>query len=99
MFFLEHCFQLTAISRELRAVAARNPAQALRKLAQASEEIVKTSLRGMKRYYPGQTYCCLGMVYLLEATRMLAAGPSGAGFRASLTIETETGVQRFQAAA
>jgi hypothetical protein len=99
MFLLEHCFQLTAISRELRAVAARNPAQALRKLAQASEEIVKTRLRGIKRHYPNQTYDGLGVVYLLEATRMLAAGAGGAGFRASLTVATETGVQRFQAAA
>jgi hypothetical protein len=99
MFFLEHCFQLTAISRELQAVAARNPAQALRKLAQASEEIVKTSLRGMKRHYPSHTYDGLGVVYLLEATRMLAAGASGAGFRASLTVGTETGAQRHEAAA
>jgi hypothetical protein len=99
MFFLEHCFQLTAISRGLRAVAARNPAQALRKLAQASDEIVKTSLRGMRRHYPNRTYDSLGVVYLLEATRMLAAGATGEGFRASLTVGTETGVQRFEAAA
>jgi hypothetical protein len=99
MFFLEHCFQLTALARELRAVAGRNPAQALRKLAQASQEIVKTRLRGMKRHYPDQTYHGLGEVYLLEATRVLAAGTPGARFRASLTVETGTGVQRIEAAA
>jgi hypothetical protein len=90
MFFLEHCFQLTALSRELRAIAGRNPAQALRKLAQASEEIVKTRLRGMKRHYSDQACHGLGAVYLLEATRVLAAGTPGAGFRASLTVETGT---------
>lgn len=98
-FFLEHCFQLTTICRELRAVAGRNPVQALRKLAQASEEIVKASLRGLKRHYPNQMYHGLGTVYLLEATRALASGAAGAGFRASLTLETGTGVQRFAAAA
>jgi hypothetical protein len=99
MFFLEHCFQLTALSRELRAVAGRNPAQALRKLAQASEEIVKTRLRGMKRHYSDQACHGLGAVYLLEATRVLAAGTPGAGSRACLTVETGTGVQRIEAAA
>jgi hypothetical protein len=98
-FFLEHCFQLAALSRELRAVAGRNPTQALRKLAQASAEIVKTRLRGMKRHYPDQTCHGLGAVYLLEATRVLAEGTSGAGFRASLTVETGAGVQRIEAAA
>ena len=99
MFFLEHCFQLTTICRELRAVAGRNPAQALRKLAQASEEIVKTSLRGIKRHYPNLMHQGLGAAYLLEATRVLAAVSGNAAFRASLTIDTGTGVQRFEAAA
>jgi hypothetical protein len=99
MFFLEHCFQLISISRELRAVAGRNPAQALRKLAQASEEIVKTCLRGMKRHYPTEACHGLAAVYLLEATRVLAAGSAGAGFRASLTMEAATGGQRLEAAA
>ena len=98
-FFLEHCFQLAALSRELRAVAGRNPTQALRKLAQASQEIVKTRLRGMKRHYPDQTHHGLGAVYLLEATRTLAAGTAGGGFRASLTLEAGNGVQRIEAAA
>jgi hypothetical protein len=98
-FFLEHCFQLAALSRELRAVAGRNPTQALRKLAQASQEIVKTGLRGMKRIYPNEAYHGLGDVYLLEATRALASGAAGAGFRASLTLEAGNGVQRIEAAA
>jgi hypothetical protein len=96
-FFVEHCFQITTLSRELFSVAGRNPARALRKLAQSSEEIVKTSLRGMKRHYPSEAYHGLGAVYPLEATRALAAGMEG--FRASLTVETGAGVQRFEAVA
>jgi hypothetical protein len=99
MFFLEHCFQLTSLARELRAVARRNPAQALQKLAQSSEEIVKTRLRGMKRHYPSPTCHDLGAVYLLEATRALAESATGAGFSASLTLETGAGVQRIETAA
>lgn len=96
-FFLEHCFQITTLSRELLSVVGRNPARALRKLTQSSEEIVKTSLRGMRRHYPSEAYHGLGAVYLLEATRALAAGSDG--FRASLTVKTGTGVQSFEAAA
>lgn len=96
-FFLEHCFQITTLSRELLSVAGRNPARALRKLAQSSEEIVKTSLRGVKRHYPSEAYHGLGSLYLLEATRALSEGAEG--FRASLTVETGTGVQRLEAAA
>ena len=99
MFLLEHCLQLASLSRELRAVAGRNPTHALRKLAHASAEIVRTRLRGMRRHYPGPACHGLGAVYLLEATRVLAEGTPGAGFRASLTLETGTGVKRIEAAA
>jgi hypothetical protein len=53
----------------------------------------------MKRIYPNEAYHGLGDVYLLEATRVLASGAAGAGFRASLTLEAGNGVQRIEAAA
>ena len=98
-FLLEYCFQIAGMCRELRAVAGRNPAQALRKLSQFSDEIVKACQRGMKKLYADEAYRGLGTIYLLEATRVLAGGSIGSGLRASLTIETSAGMRRYEAAA
>jgi len=47
-FLLEYCFQIAGMCREVRGLAARNPAQALRRLSQFSGEIVKACRRGVK---------------------------------------------------
>ncbi len=98
-FLLEYCFQIAGMCRELRAVAGRNPARALRKLAQFSEDIVKSCRKGMKRVYADEPYRGLGAVYLLEATRVLAGGSVESGLRASLTVETSAGLRQYRAAA
>ena len=98
-FLLEYCFQIAGMCRELRAVAGRNPAQALKKLGQFSDEIAKACQRGMRKIYPDESYRGLGTIYLLEATRVLAGGSIQSGLRASLTLETSTGMRRYEAAA
>lgn len=98
-FFLEHCFHVAALARELRVLARRNPALGLRKLAQFTEEVVRSSQRGLKRLHADA--CCrnLGALYLLEATRVLAGDSAQHGLRVSLTLETAGGVERLQIAA
>jgi hypothetical protein len=98
-FFLEHCFHVASLARELRSLARRNPAQALRKLSQFTADIVKASNRGLKRLYGDACYRGLGSLYLLEATRVLAGSSPQHGLKVSLTLETASGVQRLQAAA
>jgi len=98
-FFLEYCFQIAGMCRELRAVAGRNPARALRRLSQFSEDIVKTCQRGMKMIHVDQAYRGLGTIYLLEATRVLAEGSIENSSRASLTVEAGAVMRRYEAAA
>ena len=98
-FLLEHCFQIAGMCRELRAVAGRNPARALGKISQFSEDIAKACHKGMKKFYANLAYRDLGTIYLLEATRVLAGGSVRTGLRASLTIETSAGIRRYQDAA
>jgi hypothetical protein len=98
-FLLEYCFQIAGMCRELRLVAVRNPAQALRRLSQFSREIVKACHRGMKKNHADESYRGLDSIYLLEATRVLAGGSIGNGLRASLTLETGAVMQHYEAAA
>jgi hypothetical protein len=98
-FFLEHCFHVASLARELRSLARRNPAQALRKVSQFAADIVKASHRGLKRLHVDACYRGLGSLYLLEATRVLAGISSQHGLRVRLTLETSSGVQRLPAAA
>ena len=98
-FLLEYCFQIAGMCRELRALARRNPARAVRKLSQYSGEIVKKCQRGMRKTYADESYGGLGALYLLEATRVLAGGSVESGFRASLTVEASAGVRRREDAA
>ena len=91
-FFLEHCFHIAGLARELRPLARRNPSQGLRKLAQFTEDIVKSSQRGLKRLHAAAGCRDLGALYLLEATRFLAGDPAQRGLRVSLTLETAGGV-------
>ncbi len=98
-FLLEHCFQIAGMCRELRAVAKRNPARALGRLAQFSDDIVKAGHKGMKKIYADQAYRGLVTIYMLEATRVLAGGSVDTGLRASLTVETSVGLRQYQAAA
>ncbi|MGO9243143.1 MAG: hypothetical protein ACLQBJ_20270 [Bryobacteraceae bacterium] len=98
-FFLEHCFHIANLARELRPLARRNPSQGLRKLAQFTEEIVKAFQRGLKRLHTDPSCRDLGALYLLEATRVLAGDPAQRGLWVSLTLETAGGVQRLQIAA
>jgi hypothetical protein len=98
-FFLEHCFHVASLARELRSLARRNPAEGLRKVSQFATEIGKASQRGLKRLHVDACYRGLGSLYLLEATRVLAGTSSQRGLRVSLTLETASGIQRLPAAA
>lgn len=98
-FLLEYCFQIAGMCRDLRGLAGRNPAQALRKLSQFSDEIVKGCRKGMKQFYADEAYRGLGSIYLLEATRVLAGGSVQRGLRASLTVTTGSGIRQYEAAA
>ena len=98
-FFLEHCFHVACLARELRSLARRNPAEGLRKVSQFAADIVKASNRGLKRLHGDACYRGLGALYLLEATRVLAGTSPQHGLKVSLTLETSSGVQRLQAAA
>ena len=98
-FFLEHCFHVAPLARELRSLARRNPAEGLRKVSQFATEILKASHRGLKRLHVDACYRGLGALYLLEATRVLAGTSLQRELRVSLTLETSSGVQRLPAAA
>jgi hypothetical protein len=98
-FFLEHCFQVASLAREVRSLARRNPAQGLRKISRFAEVVVKASNRGLKRLHVDACYRGLGSLYLLEATRVLAGNSPQRGLRVSLTLETASGIQHLQTAA
>jgi hypothetical protein len=98
-FFLEHCFHVAGLARELRPLAQRNPAQGLRKLAQFTADVVKASQRGLRRLHADGSCRDLGSLYLLEATRILTGDSMNDGLRVSLMLETAEGVQRLQIAA
>jgi len=85
-FLVEYCFQIAGMCRELRSLAGRNPAQALRRLTQFSGEIVRSYYKGMKKVRSDESFRGLGRIYLLEATRVLAGGSTANGFRAALSV-------------
>jgi hypothetical protein len=70
-FFIEEAVRLADCARELRSLAATNPATATRNLARYSTSMVQAFHRRLRRLYARQDFLALGPLFLLEATSAL----------------------------
>jgi hypothetical protein len=87
-FFIEEAVRLADCARELRSLAATNPATAIRNLSRYSNSMVQAFHRRLCRLYARQDFLALGPLFLLEATAALHLNaPAPPRVAATLTLE------------